>query len=43
MYESSVFGVDTPVSIDLLAGKVDIVVQAGGPDILEQRIESPVY
>jgi len=39
IYQASVFGVDTPVSISLAAGKVDIVVQAGGRDMPEQRVE----
>ncbi len=39
VYESSVFGFDTPLDINLAAGKVDIVVQAGGRDIPEKRIE----
>jgi len=39
IYQASVFGVDTPVNIDLPVGKVDVVVQAGGRDVPEQRVE----
>jgi len=39
IYQSSVFGVNTPVKINLAAGKVDVVIQAGGRDIPEQRVE----
>jgi len=39
VYESSVFGFDTPLNIYLAAGKIDIVVQADGRDIPEQRVE----
>ena len=39
IYQSSVFGVDTPVNIDLAVGKIDVVVQAGGKDIPERRVE----
>jgi Mg-chelatase subunit ChlD len=39
IYQSSVFGVDTPLDIDLPVGKVDVVVQAGGRDVPEQRVE----
>ena len=39
VYESSVFGFDTPLNIDLAAGKVDVVVQAGGRDVPERRVE----
>jgi len=38
VYESSVFGFDTPLDINLAAGKVDIVIQAGGRDIPERRV-----
>ncbi len=38
VYESSVFGFDTPLDINLEAGKVDIVIQAGGRDIPERRV-----
>jgi len=39
VYESSVFGFDTPININLAAGKVDIVVQAGGRDVPEKRVQ----
>jgi len=39
VYESSVFGYDTPLSINLAAGKVDVVVQAGGRDVPEKRVQ----
>ena len=39
IYQSSVFGVDTPVNIDLAVGKVDVVVQAGGKDVPELRVK----
>ncbi len=39
IYQSSVFGVDTPVNIGLAVGKVDIVAQAGGKDIPERRVK----
>jgi Ca-activated chloride channel homolog len=38
-YESSVFGTDTPVSVDLPAGKIDIEVQAGGDTYPAKRAE----
>lgn len=39
IYQASVFGVDTPVSINLPAGRVDVVVQAGGREISEKRVQ----
>jgi len=39
VYESSIFGFDTPLNINLAAGKVDVIVQAGGRDIAEQRVK----
>jgi len=38
VYESSVFGWDTPLNIDMASGKVDVVVRAGGQNIPEQRV-----
>jgi len=37
IYESSVFGYDTPLDINLAEGKVDIVAQVGGRDLQERR------
>jgi len=37
-YESSVFGYDTPLNINLAAGKVDVVVRPDGRNIPEQRM-----
>ena len=34
LYESSVFGTDTPVTVDLPAGRVDIVITAGEQQVL---------
>ena len=39
IYQSSVFGTDTPITITLPTGKIDIVVQAGGDTYPERRIE----
>ncbi len=38
VYESSVFGWDTPLNIDLASGKVDVVVRPDGRDMPEQRV-----
>jgi len=38
VYESSVFGYDTPININLAAGKVDIVVQPDDRNVPEQRV-----
>ncbi len=38
VYESSVFGYDTPLDIDLSAGKVDVVIRPDGRDMPEQRV-----
>jgi len=37
-YESSVFGYDTPLNINMAAGKVDVVVRPDGRNIPEQRV-----
>jgi len=39
IYQSSTFGTDTPVTLDLAAGPVDIEVQAGANGQLPQRVE----
>jgi len=38
VYESSVFGYDTPLNINLAAGKVDIVVEVGGREVRVQGV-----
>jgi len=38
VYESSVFGWDTPLNIDLASGKVDVVVRPDGRNMPEQRV-----
>lgn len=40
VYESSVFGFDTPLNINLATGKVDVIVQAGGGGVPEQRAKN---
>ena len=39
IYQSSTFGTDTPVTLDIAAGPIDIEVQAGADGQLPQRVE----